>query len=356
MPSARDRFASCDPAVFLLQVMDGRGVWRTRKRLGCVIAAVSEVARAPLAYAGLRLRLVEVGLVPATGATVHREILRAGGYDIEPLDEALGEDARALVSALRGVGERPLYGTRVSRADRPRGAALHAPLSVAVVLTLGAGLLGDMRSAARDAPGAAPSPLAAAPPLVGERRSALGFIGAALAHESVVEPAAAPPADLTFGVSWRETLGGAKRSGRTCREASPALVACDLGRGVWLRDAQNAQLLFDRREGHLAAVLVVSRLLVDRATGKDGREIKRRFAEIKEAIDRLMPTGPTALVRADARAGVSFWSGLRAADGQGMYAAYWTAEPDAGGPTVTLRLYGIDADRGFYKLLVRRPS
>ena len=359
MSSAYHCFASRDPALFLLQVMDDRGVWRTRKRLGCVVAALSEVAGAPVAYAGWRLRLVEVGRVPGTGATVHREVLRAGGNDGEPLDDALGaggEDARALVSALRGGGDWAQRRPQIGRGDRPRRPALYATLSLTVLLMLGAGLLGDVPWATPDAPSADPSPLAAAAPVVGDGRSAIELIGAALAREPVLEPAAAPPTDLAFGVSWHETLADAKRSGLTCREAGPAVVACELGRRVWLHDARSAQLLFDRRKRHLAAVLVVSRLLIDRGSGKDGREIKRRFAEIKGTIDGLLPPGYTASVRADGRAGVPFWSSLRAADGQGGYAAYWTADADAVGPTVSLRLYGIDADRGFYKLLVERPS
>ena len=227
--------------------------------------------------------------------------------------------------------------------------------AITVLLALGVALLGDARW---ESPGRGPSAIASLAAALGSvleaARPPIEIIGAALAREIVPKGAAYPAPHLTLGVSWRETLDGAIRSGMACREASPALVACELGRTVWLRDARSAQLLFDRRDGRLAAVLVVSRLLLDRGAGKDGREIKRRFAEIKGTIEGLLPPGYTASVHADARAGVPFWSGLRAADGRGVYAAYWAA--DADGPTVSLRLYGIDADRGFYKLLVERPS
>ena len=181
-------------------------------------------------------------------------------------------------------------------------------------------------------------------------------MGAALARE-IAPPLAAPPvAHVSFGVSWGQTLEGALARGFACREASSMIVACALGRGVWLRDAQTAQLLFDGSDGQLAAVVVVSQLLLDRDPDHRGREIKRRFVEIKRTTDGLLPPGYTASVRLDPPAGVAFWSGLRAAVGRGTYAARWTTDAEPGGPTISLRLYGVDANRGFYKMLVERPA
>ena len=114
--------------------------------------------------------------------------------------------------------------------------------------------------------------------------------------------------------------------------------------------------MFDRRDGSLAAVVVVSRLLVDRDPGRSGLEIKRRFDELTETIEGLLPPGYTASVRTESPSGVAFWSGLRDADGRGQYAAEWMRGVDASGPSVSLRLYGIDAARGFYKILVERPA
>ena len=359
MSGAGDHFAPRDPSLFLLQVLDGRGVWRTRKRLGSVVAAVREVAAAPSAYAVGRLRLIEVGCGPATGATVHREVLRAGGDARSSRAEFPGDgspDAQALVSALRDCGE--WAGRRRASGRAPR--VFRAAAAIAVVIGLGMALLGDARwSDARwSAPGQSPGAASLAAAL-GSMLEAAGppieLIGAALAREIAPERAAYPAPHLSFGVSWRETLDGAMRAGTACREMDSALVACELGR-VWLRDAQSARLLFDRRDGHLAAVLVVSRLLVDSGAGKDGLGIKRRFAEIKRTIEGLLGPGYTASVRTDSPAGVPFWSGLRGDDGRGEYAAYWIAGGNGAGPTVSLRLHGIDAARGFYRLLVERPS
>lgn len=343
----------------LLQVMDGRGVWRTRKRLGSVIAAESEVARSPEACAGGRLRLIEVGREPATGAPVHREVLRAAGdARTAPVGVVGGgdRDARALVSALRRTGE--WAGRHPDRGDGRGRRALRAVAATAVVLTLGAALLGDAPWRAPDRGPSATAALAAALGSVLEAvRPPIELLGAALAREMAPpQTAALPVPQLAFGVSWRETLDGAIRRGLTCREASPALVACELGRPLWLHDAQSAQLLFDRRDGSLAAVVVVSRLLVDRDPRRSGLEIKRRFDELTETIEGLLPPGYTASVRTESPSGVAFWSGLRDADGRGQYAAEWMRGADASGPSVSLRLYGIDAARGFYKILVERPA
>ena len=300
-----------------------------------------------------------MGREPATGAPVRREVLRAGGdARTAPVGVVGGgdRDARALVSALRRTGE---WAGR--RPDRGRGRgrrALRAVAAIAVVLSLGAALLGDAPWRAPERGRSATAALAAALGSVLEAaRPPLELVGAALARE-IAPPQSAdlPVPQLAFGVSWRETLDGVLRRGLTCREASPALVACALGRPLWLHDAQSAQLLFDRRGGHLAAVVVISRLLVDRDRGRRGLEIKRRFDELTETIEGLLPPGYTVSVRTESPSGVAFWSGLRDADGRGRYAAEWTRGADASGPSVSLRLYGIDAARGFYKILVERPA
>lgn len=357
MSRAYDRFTPREPALFLLQVMDGRGVWRTRKRLSSVVAALSEVAQAPSVYSGGRLRLVEAGREPATGAISHREVLRAGGGPpVSPLVDG-NQDARALVSALRRCGEWAGRRPRRERVPGPRRRALGTVLATAVLLTLGVALLGDSPWGTRDdGPNATVSLGAALGSVLDAARPSIELVGAALAREIAPEPADLPLPHIGFGVSWRETLEGALQQGMACRQASQALVACSLDGGTWLYEAQNAQLLFDRRQGHLAAVLVVSRLLIDRDPDKRGLEIKRRFAEITESIDHLLPPGYTASVRVDAPTGVPFWLGLSAVDGRGAYAAHWTADSGTAGPTVSLRLYGLDADRGFYKMLVERPS
>ena len=356
MSAADHRFASRQPALFLLQVMDRRKVWRTRRWLGSVVAALQAVAVAPAAYAGGRLRLVEVGRERVTGASLHREVMRTGGE--APVARRAETDARALVSTLRGCGEWAGRHPRREGGRRRGRRARRAVAAMAVLLALGATLPGDAPwSAPTEGPGAAAS-LAAA---VGSVLDAVGppieLIGAALARELAPEPAVHPAPHLTFGVSWRETLDAATGRGLACRGATSTVVACELGRRVWLHDARRAQLLFDRRDGRLAAILVVSRLLVDREQGRDGRAIAARFAEIKGAIDRLLPAGYTVTVRTEARTGVPFWSGLAAADGGGggVYAARWAPDAATLGPAVWLRLYGLDADRGFYRLLVERP-
>ena len=347
------------PPYYLLQER-GAGGWRDVRRYASIDEALRHLAEVTRDYRGQTLRLLDARIDASTGELAHLEALgidpgketsaaAADGPDDQGrgFREALGHDAdrratEALVSNL-GQGEqwREDAGTRSLGAGetgparaRPAGSWRGATLALAVLLTVSAAVTAGAVWLAQDLGNIPAFPLLT-PPL------------------EAVKPNARPgSAETMFGRELRWRLTQAKAAGLPCRRFGLGLIGCEIGSPEWPPDAMTFQLVFDENSERLAAIRVVSELLTDSTALRDGTQIRRRIDQMIREIEDALPEGSAPTTAIDGPKHEAFWESLRADTGSGVYYVSWPGGRAPESPAVTLRLFGLDSDRGFYKLLV----
>ncbi len=340
------------------------GQWHEVGRYGSVDAALRHLTQVTANYQGQRLRLLDGQIDAATGQLAYTEALSIDPGDPSPASLPSAEDivaarrrhrpaptpdeadAETLVAGLRqGDQWRESAWRRlvaVGRRAGPEGPAaasrpaLAATLGALLVVSFGVG--GGAVWLAENPSGVPAFPLLARP---------------------LVARDAPPPgveADVMFGHSWERRLTEVKAEGASCRRFDRGLIGCEVAAPVWPSDAMTVQLLFDEASERLTAIQVVSEPLTDTTDAKDGTLVRQRFDQIKRTIEETLPAGSAALTVINSPKGQPFWEGLRADTGAGAFYASWPSHAALESPGVTLKLYGLDRDRGFYKLLVEPPG
>ena len=350
------------PPYYLLQEQAAGG-WRDLSRHSSIDEALRHLAEVTRAYRGQKLRLLDARLDAATGALAYVEALSIDPGQETPADpatngdappdqesgfcEALGHDddqraTEALVSS-PGQGEQWREDTggrppsaRVSWPARARlvGAGRGAAVALTIFLGVSAAVAVGAIWLAQNPGGIPAFPLLAQP---------------VPATSANARPGSA---DLMFGHDVRWRLTEAKAAGLPCQRFGLGLIGCEIESPEWPPKAMTFQLGFDERSERLAGIRVVSELLTDSTARRDGALIRQRIDRITREIADALPQGSAPTRAIEVPRDEAFWESLRADTGSGMYYIGWPDRPGTGSPAVTLRLFGLDSDRGFYKLLV----
>jgi hypothetical protein len=189
-------------------------------------------------------------------------------------------------------------------------------------------------------------------------------IPAALPAEAPAAPGTGdqPPdlrgyATLMYGFSWRDTLDEVKARARECRAVGRRYVACELAVKPLFDDAPLVEAWFDRGDGdRLVSIETRSIELVDYTAQRDGAAIRQRFDQVRREIERHLPAAPRPFVQRSAPTTLPFFEALKPEVAAGEYVAFWSHDGRRLPASIHLKLSGIDARKGFYRIVVSNPQ
>jgi hypothetical protein len=83
--------------------------------------------------------------------------------------------------------------------------------------------------------------------------------------------------------------------------------------------------------------------------------VRQRFDQVRREIERYLPSGQRPIVQRAAPTTLPFFEGLKPEIAAGDYSAFWSDDGRRRPASVHLKLSGIDARKGFYRIVVSNP-
>jgi len=124
-----------------------------------------------------------------------------------------------------------------------------------------------------------------------------------------------------------------------------------------LDDAAAVEAWFDRADGdRLVSIETRSVDLVDYTAKRDGAAVRQRFDQVRNALERLLPSGARPIVQLKPAEGASFFDGLRPEKPGADYSAFWPDEGKRRPASVQLKLAGLDQRKGYWRIVVANPQ
>lgn len=163
-------------------------------------------------------------------------------------------------------------------------------------------------------------------------------------------------ATLMYGFSWRDTLAEVKARSRECRAVGRRYEVCELQVKPLFDDAALVEAWFDRGDGdRFVSIETRSVELVDYTAHRDGATVRQRFDQVRREIERNLPPGSRPIVQRNVPTTVAFFEALKPEIAAGDYAAFWSDDGRRRPASIHLKLSGIDARKGFYRIVVSNP-
>ena len=182
---------------------------------------------------------------------------------------------------------------------------------------------------------------------------------------AVAQPAIAQPAVteasgygvLMYGFTWRESLAEVKAKAKECHALGRRYEVCTLTVTPMFDDAATVEAWFDRADGdRFVSIETRSTDLIDYTAQRDGAAVRRRFDEVRRALERFLPANPRPIVQRNAPPGsMTFFEGLKPDVAAGDYSAFWSDDSRRRPASVHLKMSGIDNRKGFYRIVVSNP-
>ncbi|MCC7048470.1 MAG: ankyrin repeat domain-containing protein [Alphaproteobacteria bacterium] len=185
-----------------------------------------------------------------------------------------------------------------------------------------------------------------------------GFDAAPAAARAPIAPGddARGYAARMYGFTWRDTLAEVKARAKECRAVGRRYEVCELQVKPLLDDAALVEAWFDRGDGdRFVSIETRSIELVDYTAQRDGATVRQRFDQVRREIERFLPQGQRPILQRLAPASLPFFEALKPEMGAGDFSAFWSDDAHQRPASVHLKLSGIDARKGFYRIVVSNP-